>query len=113
MPNRDPRLPRLLQAATLLRDHATGRLSAAQAARADLLARLAQFDPAPLDSAEAELHRAAQRHAVWAERHRQGLLQNLARQEAALRDLQQAAARAQARCQVLEKRIVPPRGQSS
>lgn len=113
MKTEDPRLARLLQAAALLRDHSTARLAAARAARAESLAQLASFDPPPLDSADAELHRAAQRHAVWAELHRHRLRQTLARQDAALRDLHLAAARAQARCQVLERRIVPPRDQPS
>lgn len=109
----DPRMKRLLQAAALLRDHSTARLAAARAARAESLAQLARLDPPPLDSADAELQRTAQRHAVWAELQRHRLRQTLARQEAALQDLTQAAARAQARCRAMEKRMTPRRDQPS
>lgn len=109
----DPRMTRLLQAAALLRDHSRARLATAQAARAEAIARLADLDPPPLDSADAELHRSAQRHAVWAELHRHRLRQVIARQDADLRDLRLSAARAQARVQVLETLAVPPKDQSS
>lgn len=109
----DPRLTRLMEAAALMRDQATARLSAAHSARAASFARLESLDPLPLDSADAELHRAAQRHAVWAELQRHRLRQSLAQQDAALTTLRKAAARAEARCQVLERRITPPRDQPS
>ena len=111
--NTDPRMKRLLQAAALLRDHSASRMVAAKVARAESLARLNSLDPAPLDSADAELHRVAQRHSVWAELHRHGLQQDIARQDAALRDLHLGAARAQARWHVLQRHMLPRRDQSS
>lgn len=110
---RDPKLTRLIQAAALLRDQAVSRLGTARNARAECAARLASFDPPPLDSADAELQRAAQRHAVWAELQRHRLNQSLARHDAELEALKKAAARAEARCQVLDRQIIPPRDQLS
>lgn len=100
---RDPRMKRLLQAAALLRDHKAARMAAARAARVENMARLAGLDPVPLDSADAELHRVAQRHSTWAELHRHRLRQDIARQDAALRDLHLDAARAEARFRVLQR----------
>lgn len=109
----DPRMKRLLQAAALLRDYSASRMAAAKAARAESVARLDGLDPAPLDSADAELQRVAQRHSMWAELHRHGLRQDIARQDATLRDLHLDAARAQARWHVLHRHVTPRRDQSS
>lgn len=109
----DPRMKRLLLAAALVRDHSAATMAAARIARAESLARLARLDPVPLDSADAELHRVAQRHSVWAELNRHRLRQEIARQDTALRDLRLDAARAEARLQVLNRQTARRRDQLS
>ena len=109
----DPRQTRLLEAAALARDMRLLRIAAARAALVTSLARRDALDPFPTDSDDPAIQAADLRHLLWAEGRRRALGPVIATQEAALHQRRSEAARAVARCQVLENLFRTKRDQAS
>ena len=99
----DPRNLRLIEAAALCRDVRLSEVSAARAALRASLACRDKLDPPSTDNADPAHQAADLRHRLWAEGRYRALGPVIAAQEANLNELRGEAARAIARCQILDR----------
>jgi hypothetical protein len=109
----DARHARLIEAASLAREMRLFHVAAARTALAASLAQRDALDPPPTDSDDPAMQAADLRHRLWAEGRRRALGPVIAAQEAALLQRRTEAARAVARCQVLDHLFRKRRDQPS
>jgi hypothetical protein len=109
----DTRHIRLIEAAALVRDMRLSRVSATRVALSASLAHRDALDPFPIGSDDPALQAADLRHRLWAEGRRRALAPVIAAQEALLQQQRREAARAVARCQVLDQLSRKMRNQPS